>query len=154
MVYMHAYSREFCIVIYDVCFARIVVITMYLIALDFAYLGITVYIAWTQKSIYKCHVPYHNRKWKGSYYYTCAYTHSTLYTVLLVWPCACILYVKFMCMQVSYDITSSEPDKTSTFYRTLPSDRAANVGRLNLIARFEWFRIATISSQDRYYAQV
>ena len=57
-------------------------------------------------------------------------------------------------MQVSYDVTSSEPDKAATFYHTLPSDRATNIGRLSLINRFEWFRIATISSQERYYTQV
>lgn len=65
-----------------------------------------------------------------------------------------ILHVALYNLQVSYDITSSVPDKASTFYRTLPSDRAANIGRLSLIARFEWFRIATVSSQERYYAQV
>ena len=87
------------------------------------------------------------------------FLYQSVYTQLLTIIATCIMYnnmiVLIYLMQISYDITSPEPDKISeTFYRTLPSDRAANIGRLNLIARFKWFRIATISSQERYYAQV
>ena len=56
--------------------------------------------------------------------------------------------------QVSYDITNTGADQESSFYRTLPSDREANTGRLLLMAKFKWFRIAIISSDETYYAQV
>ena len=57
-------------------------------------------------------------------------------------------------MQVSYDITNTGADQESSFYRTLPSDHEANIGRLVLMSKFEWFRIAVVSSDEIYYAQV
>ena len=56
--------------------------------------------------------------------------------------------------KVSYDVTSNGPDRALTFYRTLPSQRAANVGLLALIARFGWYRIAIVSSQDGFFVEV
>ena len=56
-------------------------------------------------------------------------------------------------IQISYDITNTAADQESSFYRTIPSDYTANIGRLVLMAKFEWFRIAIISSNEIYYAQ-
>ena len=45
-------------------------------------------------------------------------------------------------------------DSVFSFYRTLPSDLATNIGRIGLVSRFDWLRIAVVSFQDRYYSHV
>ena len=64
------------------------------------------------------------------------------------------LPLSFSPSQISYAVTSKGPDEALSFYRTLPSFRSANVGRLLLLIRNRWFRIASISSIETFYAKV
>ena len=56
--------------------------------------------------------------------------------------------------QVSHTVTGTALNEAHSFYRTLPSSQSANIGRLVLIARNKWFRIASINSNETYYAKV
>ena len=60
------------------------------------------------------------------------------------------------CIQVSYGSTvKDDADKVPIFYRTLPSNMAANFGRLVLLEKHKWYRIGILkSAKEEYYLQV
>lgn len=69
----------------------------------------------------------------------------------------CMSWYVLPTWQVSYGATSIEDntETVSTFYRTLPSDRVENYGRLVLLVKHEWFRIGILTSvKDTHYLKV